>query len=212
MMMRIVVVGGFLVSTVVGTALAQKGPVDTVPFGQRGYGHMKMLLEKSIFKIDVLTLDVLIDDAVAGRLEAIIDGREYTNDIADSIVDAVVTAHEALAHIVFLRNVSADRFLDAVDEDMKRAVNSELLGEADYRRIMDSLPASFKFLDSLQIQKGDEIWYRIRGDTLRTVYRRANGTVELDQTDVGPDRPRSVLGTYFAEKSSFRKGLIESLF
>lgn len=212
MIIRVLVIAGLLVLTTSGAVLSQAVPVDEVPFGRRGYGHMNMLLEKSIFKVDVLTLDVFIDDEVAGRLESIIDGREYTNDIADSIVQTVITAHEALAHITFLRSVSAHQFLDAVDDDMKRAVDSELLAEADYRRIMDSLPASFKFLDSLQVQKGDEIWYRIRGDTLRTVYRRADGTMELDQTDVGAHRPQSVLGTYFAEKSSFRKGLIRSLF
>lgn len=203
---------GFFALSALDSSSAQGVPVEDVTFGGGVYGHMTMLLEKSIFKVDVLTLDVYIDDEAAGRLESIIGGREYANDIADSIAHTVLAAHEALAHITFLRNVSIDQFLDAIDKDMKRAVDSEILAEADYRRIMDSLPAAFMFLDSLQIQKGDEIWYRIRGDTLRTVYRRADGTVELDQIDVGPARPRSVLGTYFAKKSSFRKGLIQSLF
>jgi hypothetical protein len=54
--------------------------------------------------------------------------------------------------------------------------------------------------------------YRIRGDTLRTQFLSLEGKLLMDQTDVGPERRRSVLGSYFVRKSDFREGLIKSLF
>ena len=56
------------------------------------------------------------------------------------------------------------------------------------------------------------MFYRIRGDTLRTIYRTVQGETRLDRTDFGRFRRLSVMGGYFAPKSDFRKGLIASLF
>jgi hypothetical protein len=54
--------------------------------------------------------------------------------------------------------------------------------------------------------------YGIRGDTLHTVFRVAEGDILLDQVDVGPQRRLAVLGGYFAPKSDFRESLVRSLF
>ena len=74
------------------------------------------------------------------------------------------------------------------------------------------MPVWFGFLEVEGASKGDEILYRIRGDSLRTVYRTVGQEVLLDQVDVGPERRMAVLGSYFAPGSDFRKGLIRSLF
>jgi hypothetical protein len=70
----------------------------------------------------------------------------------------------------------------------------------------------FDFLGERGIWEGDEVFYRIQGDTLRTIYRSADERILLDQTDVGPASRLSVLGSYFVEGSDFREGLIKSLF
>jgi hypothetical protein len=56
------------------------------------------------------------------------------------------------------------------------------------------------------------MFYRIRGDTLHTVFRSAEGENLLDQVDVGPERRLFVLGGYFAPNSDFREKLVKSLF
>ncbi len=55
------------------------------------------------------------------------------------------------------------------------------------------------------------MYYRIRGDSLHTVYLASDGETLLDQVDVGPERRLSVLGGYFAPGSDFRDKLVDSL-
>jgi hypothetical protein len=78
--------------------------------------------------------------------------------------------------------------------------------------ISEGIPRWFAFLKERRILNGDQIHYRVRGDTLRTVYLSVDGERALDQTDVGAERRLAVLGSYLAPESSFRKGLIKSLF
>jgi hypothetical protein len=54
--------------------------------------------------------------------------------------------------------------------------------------------------------------YRIRGDSLHTVVRTAEGRVLVDHRDADPQAPLSVLGGYFSPGSDFREGLLNSLF
>ena len=56
------------------------------------------------------------------------------------------------------------------------------------------------------------MFYRIRGESLRAVFRGVDGTIYVDQEGKGRLFPLSVLGSYFVEKSKFRKGLLQSLF
>jgi hypothetical protein len=55
------------------------------------------------------------------------------------------------------------------------------------------------------------MYQRIRSDTLRTVYVDREGSILLDQLDVGPERRLAVLGGYFAPGSEFRDGLVASV-
>ncbi len=176
------------------------------------YGSMSTLLEKSIFKVDVLTLEVRVDQGTSRLLGDVARGREYSDEVADSIAAIAIAAPEVLAQITFVREISLDQFLDGTDRDMRRAVDAHWLEQQDYERIKQSLPQWFAFLEERRLLKGDEITYHIRGDSLTTVYRGVDGTVLLAQTDVGQGARESVLGTYFAPKSSFRSGLVRSLF
>lgn len=175
-------------------------------------GAMSTLLEKSIFKVDVLTLEVRVDEGTARRLADVVAGREYSDEVADSVAAIVVAASEVLAQITFVREISLEQFLDGTDKDMRRAVDADWLKRDDYERIKRSLPQWFSFLEERRLLKGDQITYQVRGDSLVTLYRGVDGALLLEQTDVGHGARESVLGTYFAPKSSFRKGLVKSLF
>ena len=191
---------------------SQPAVCQDAPGGARTYGTMETLLEKSIFKVDVLTLEVRVDDATARRIGDVVAGLDYGNQLADSVAALALRAPRAHATIHFLRDISLDQFLEGIDDDMRRAVEVAWLESDDYDRIRQSLPQWFAFLEERRLLDGDEITYSIYGDTLMTVYRGADGSILLEQTDVGRGARESVLGTYFAPKSSFRKGLIESLF
>ena len=176
------------------------------------YGAMSTMLEKSIFKVDVLTLELRVDEGTASRLADVASGSEYSDALADSVAAIVLGAPEVLAQITFLREISLDQFLDGTDDDMRRAVEARWLQPTDYERIKQALPQWFAFLEERRLRKGDQITYDVRGDSLVTVYRGNDGAVLLEQTDIGQGARQSVLGTYFAPKSSFRSGLIKSLF
>ena len=187
-------------------------PFDTTLVGQWPYSAMHMLFEKTIFKVDVLTLDVRFGPEPARRLEALVAGGRYSSALADSIAAVAVDARDAWARLRFERNVSLGRFLDGVRKNLKRALQAGIIDADSYDDISGDLPFWYKFLAADGIHDGDEMFYRIRGDTLHTVYRAVTGEVLLDQIDIGPERRLSVLGGYFAPKSDFRKGLIKSLF
>ena len=196
------------------TSLVAQSPVpfDTTLVGQWPYSSMYTLFEKTIFKVDVLTLDVRFGPEPARRLEALAAGRRYSSSLADSIAAVAVGARDAWARLRFERNVSLARFLDGVRKNLKRALQAGIIDADSYDHISRDLPVWYQFLAADGIHDGDEMFYRIRGDTLHTVYRAVTGEVLLDQIDIGAERRLSVLGGYFAPKSDFRKGLIKSLF
>lgn len=194
------------------TASAQSPPVDTTSLGEGPYATMHTLFEKTIFKVDVLTLDLRFGPEVVQQLEGLVRGREYSSELADSVARIAAGAQDAWARIEFQRDVSLGQFLDGVRENLRRAREAGFITAGTYEMVSDGLPRWFAVLEERGIHDGDEIFYRIRDDTLRTVFRGADGRILVDQTDVGPERRLAVLGSYFAPKSDFRKGLIRSLF
>lgn len=186
--------------------------MDTAGFGDGPYARMSTLLEKTIFKADVLTLEVRFSADEAARIEGYARGRRYSAALADSIAAVAIGAHDVYARLRFVRNVSLEQFVDGVREDLRRTPAAGIISQADYERISSNLPVWFAFLAERRILDGDELHYRIHGDTLHTQYRGVGGEILLDQVDVDPAAPRSVLGSYFVRGSSFRGGLIRSLF
>lgn len=193
-------------------ASAQSSPVDTTGLGTGPHARMHMLFEKTIFQVDVLTLDVRLGRAETARLDSLVTGREYSRALADSAAAVALGARDAGAHIVFKRDVSLDQFLDGILDNLGHAREAGIVSRADYETIAAGLPRWYAFLRERGIRDGDQMLQRVRGDTLHTVFRGVDGTVLLDQVDVGPERRLSVLGGYFAPESDFRKGLIRSLF
>lgn len=179
---------------------------------ERENGTMRMKLERTIFKVDVLTLGVRVDSATAADIDRIVDGgADYDEATAARIAERALDAGEAVAEIEFLRDVSLARFLDAVREDMRKAVEAGWLEPDGYRTVSEGLPVWFDFLRERGIRDGDGLSYHVRGDSLRTVYTDPADTVLLDQTDVGRQHVVALLGAWLAPGSSFREHLIRSL-
>ncbi len=210
-MIRTVVVA-LLLSLCGLPVVAQSPALDTVSVGRGRYAAMQTLLEKTIFKVDVLTLDVRFGSETAHRLERLVTSRRYSESLADSIASVAIDARDVWARLRFKRHVSLDQFLNGIRDNLTRARRAGIIDSASYAMIFQDLPVWYHFLAADGISKGDEMLYRIRGDTLHTAYRTAAGVFLLDQTDIGPERRLSVLGGYFAPKSECRKGLIKSLF
>jgi hypothetical protein len=171
---------------------------------------METLLEKTIFQVDVLTLEIWIGGEAAAPLRAL-RGARSSGELRDSVASLAVHARDAWARITFVRDVSLGQFVGGIEDNMRRAVEADLLSRASAMLILDSIPLWFSVLEDRGIEDGDRLLYRLTGDTLHTRFFTRGGEILVDQTDIGPERRLSVFGSYFAPKSEFRKGLTNSL-
>lgn len=182
-------------------ALADGGP----------FSEMSALLEVTIFKIDVLTLTVRVDASTAERLRLLVDGRDYSEELADSVAAAILDAEEAWARQVFHRDVSLDRLASGMRETAEKAAEAGFITLEYFEQFSESVPIWFGFLGESGVKKGDEILFRIQGRSLRTAYRTADGRVLMDQAVAGDEATRASVPSFFAPGTRFRKRLVESL-
>jgi hypothetical protein len=176
------------------------------------YSRMRMLLEKTIFSIDVLTVDVQVDEPTRQRFRAVADGQPYSRARADRIAGAAIDAQQLYVQLEFVRDVPFNRWVDGVRDSLERAWRAGLIREEHYRSVSDSLPRWFQAAVERGFEAGDRILYRGYPDRLRTLLVSRAGDVLLDQTDRGTDPRRALLAGYFAPGTDFREPLIRSLF
>lgn len=198
--------------TLVGSASAQLPEGDTHAWGEHRPPTMHTLLERTIFQIDILTLDIWLTPDVQSRMTALATNQELSSSLADSLVQLALDARNVVARLRFKRGVSYDQFVNAIAHNARRARDAGIIATATYDDIEQSLPKWYAFLQNRNIHEGDEMYYRIHDDTLRTIYRSQEGETLLDHMDVGSERRLAVMGGYLAPNSDFRKGLLESLF
>jgi hypothetical protein len=191
------------------TGWAQAEVPLTAPASQPAV-RMHMLLEKTIFKVNVLTLDLWLGPVTARQLAPYVEGA-HGPAAPDSIAHLATYSRNAWARITFLRGVGLNQFLNGIEDNLRRTWQAGILTEAEYEMISRGLPAWFAPLSERNILKGDRLFYRIRGDTLHTVFQTVTGQIPIDQTDVGVERRLSVLGGFLVEGSDFRQGLLSSL-
>ncbi len=206
-----------LIALLIGTVLipggrpssvrAQAFPFDTASLGSGPYARTCTLLERTIFRVDVLTVDLRFGPETARRIRRL----ARADAARDTIARIAMRSRNAFARIEFVRDVGMDRFLDGIRRDLRRATDAGVIGRGTFHTISSSLPDWYDFLEERGVRDGDRLLYRVRGDTLHSGYRAADGDWLLQQTDVGPERRLSVLGSYLVEGSSFRKGLLDSL-
>ncbi len=186
-------------------------PVDTAGLADGPYSGMFMLLEKTLFKVDILTLELRFGWLNVPALQAAASSQGSRDTVYDAVAGVALGATDVWARIRFERGVSLKQFLDAARDNLRRALEAGLIDRQAFSDVSDGLPVWYAFLEHRRVRAGDEMHYRIRGDTLRTVYVGFDGEVLLDQIDIGPERRLSVLGGYFAPGSEFRRPLIRSL-
>lgn len=171
-----------------------------------------MLYEATIFKVDVLTLEVRLGEEDALDIEELADGRKYSDELADSIAHIATNSRDAWVLLKFERNTGFGRFLGGADKNTKKARDAGIIDSTTYEFVSKGMPVWYAFLEERGVKDGDEIYYRIRGDTLQIEFYGIEGELFLEYREVGPQHRLSVLGSYFVRGSDFRKGLIKSLF
>lgn len=196
----------------VSPEMSPRAEADTSHLASGPYSSMQTLLERTIFQVDVVDLTLRYDSAATARIRRAVEGREYSESVADSVAAAVLDARSVSAHLDFRRDVGLDRFLESVRDNMARARDAGMLADSAFRRFEGELPGWYSALEGRGVREGDVTRYRIRGDSLRVVYRSVEGDTLISRISVGEQHRRAVIGGYLAPDGPFREGLVRSLF
>jgi len=175
------------------------------------YSRMHMLLEKSVFAVDVLTVEVRFDPATQVRFRTLAQQRGDSETFMGRMAEAAVHADEVFIRLEFKRDVALNRWVAAVRESLEKARHAGIIDESTLRHVSDNLPVWFHGIADRGFRYGDRILYRGYPDRLRTVLVTADGKVLLDQTDAGTAPRLALLGGYLAPGTDFREPRIRSL-
>src|SRR5512138_2978000 len=110
------------------------------PLGRAPWSHMHMLLQKTMFKVDVLTVDICFDAATGARFGALAARGPLTGAAADAVTRTALAGRRAFARVEFLRDISQRQFLDGIAEDLRKAHAAGLLADSVYQVISAGVP------------------------------------------------------------------------
>lgn len=191
---------------------AEGAPVATEGLAQGEYARMGMLFEVTIFQIDVFRLSMQFDEPTREKLAALARGHRYSDSRAARIAEVAWRAENALVVTRFERDVDFDRFVNEARKNVRRAREAGMISAAAYRTVHEGLPAWFSAFRKRGFEEGDRLYYRLRPEGLRMVLLDERGRKLLDLQAEGAGARRTLLASYFAPGSDFRKPLIRSLF
>lgn len=194
-----------------GAAVGELPSLNSPELGHGPYAYMRMALQKTFLRINVATIEVRVDKATEGRLAGLAAGKEYSEGLAAQLANVAIAAERAVVQMEFRRDISLDRWMGVVRENLEQARKAGLIDAALEQKVGKGLPDSFAALKSRGYQKNDRLIYSVLPDSLRTVVVSASGQVLIDRTDRDPGTRRVVMASYFAFGSEFREPLLRSL-
>jgi hypothetical protein len=202
-----------LVGSLSGAALAdgQWPSLNSPELGHGPYSYMHMLLQKTILRINVATIDVRVDKEVQSRLATQGRDQSYSEALANQLTQTILGAKSAVVQMQFARDVSLKRWLGVVHESLEQARTAALIDANLERRVKQVLPQWFAALKDRGYEKGDRLIYGVSPDGMRTMVISASGQVLVDRNDPDPGARRVVLASYFAPESDFREPLLRFL-
>lgn len=185
--------------------------LESSELAQGPYAYMHMLLQKTIFKINVATIEVRVDKPSQTRLAALARGQAYSDGLAQQLASVVIGAERAVVQMRFKRDVSLKRWIGVVEENLEQARKAGLITADLEKKVVQGLPHWFGALKDRGYEKSDRLIYSIGPDSLRTVVVSAAGQVLVDRLEHEQGTRRVVLASYFAPGSDFREPLLRSL-
>jgi hypothetical protein len=195
-----------------GPAPAQPPPIELRGLADGPYARMEGKLQRTIFQIPILRVGVRVDPETQHKLAAIARGRDYSDARAQRAARAMLEAQDVLIVVEFQRTVSFERFMRAIQGDIRRAWEADLIPDADYQQISQALPEWFAPIEGRGMRAGDLLIYRLHPDSLRTRFMSAEGEIFIDRLDPGAVPRRTFLASYFAPDTRLRRALLQSLF
>ena len=125
----------------VGTVMADAPPSLDSPEWARGrHSSMHMLLEKTVLKVDVLTVDVRVGKDVHRRfIEVIGKNKQYSEQLGERLAAVALGADDALVQVRYLRKITFGQWMEGVLENLERAEAAKLITPEIRRRVQARL-------------------------------------------------------------------------
>jgi hypothetical protein len=204
--------GCLAMALVCSTALAGGVPsLGDSDLGKGAFSKMHMLLEKTVLKVDVATIDVRVDPKTETKLAELSKGKPYSSGLEKELANATLAAEGAVIQLKFVRDVSLDQWIDGVRESLEKAQEAGMIDGGLRAKVSSGLPEWFKALKDSGFHDGDRVLYKITPGQLRTVAVLKDGRVAVDRNDTGTEKTKLVLASYFAPGTDYRELLLRSL-
>lgn len=205
----VVLIGSFSVTGMANDPLPSLNSSD---LAQGPFSYMHMLLQKTLLKINVATIEVRFDKPTQARFADLARGQAYSAELARKLANVAIAARRAVVQMQFKRDVSLDRWMGVVRENLEQARSAGLISADLEKRVGQGLPQWFAALKDRGYEKGDRLIYSVGPNTLRTVVVSSRGQVLIDRMEREQGTRWVVLASYFAYGSEFREPLLRSLF
>ena len=144
---------------------------------------MHMLLQKTVLKINVATVDVRVDRPTQARFAELARGQPYSYPLDAQLASAAIAAPRAVVQMQFVRDVPLNRWIGVVRDNLELAREAGLIARDIEQKVSNGIPQWFAPLADRGYQKGDRLIYAVTPDTLRTVVVSAGGQVLLDLSE-----------------------------
>ena len=191
---------------------AQPAPrIDMTGLASGPFSTMDVKVERTFLGVDVARVLLRVDEPTRRQLEALVRQSPRSAAQKDRVARTAARAQNGFARLTFLRNVSLSQFLHDGQRDLRNAARARMLDPQSYQVASQAFARAFSFLGSRGFRKGDQLVYRVRPGSLRTVLIAASGQVLMDKLDRGAAFPRALLASYFAPGSTLRDPLLRSL-
>jgi len=179
---------------------------------QEDFSKMHMLLEKTIFNVDVLTVEIQVGNETQKQLKGLLSNHPYSELFLDQTTSIMLSSQDALVKITFLRDIDFDTFISETKLTVQNIAKSGVINEEESTEVSENLQNWFSPLNERGIKEGDELSYHVKADKMHTVFRISSGKKLINQVDQSSTARRAVIGSYFAPTSEFREALVRSLF
>jgi hypothetical protein len=185
--------------------------LESSELAQGPYSHMHMLLQKTILRINVATVEVRVDQPTQTRLAALARGQAYSNGLEQQLANVAIGAERTVVQMRFKRDIPLKRYIGVVRDNLEAARKAGLIAADLEKKVSQGLPEWFGALADRGLLQDDRLIYAVGPDSLRTVVVSAAGQVFVDRLDREQGTRRVVLPSYFGPGTDTREGLLRSL-
>ena len=180
--------------------------LDAPELAQGPYSSMHMLLQKTVLKIDVATVDVRVDRPTQAHFAELARGQQYSYPLDAQLASAAIAAPHAVVQMQFVRDVPLNRWIGVVRDNLELAREAGLITRDIEQKVSNAIPQWFAPLAERGYQKNDRLIYSVTPDTLRTVVVSAGGQPLLDLSDHEAGARRVVMAQSWASSTSQTTG------